>query len=85
MKTLPPAMNSEHEELAVRLAEECARTLLTYYAEDQNRSFPEEISSAWSDYIDATYRFEERFPPCSYDWQSFVPEELKRQIEEARP
>ena len=97
MRTLERAMNSEHEAEAVRLALECARTLLAYYAAENGEvamwteitplpdydAWRRNCSAAWLKHQDALDRFERAFPRL--EWTDLVPEELKQQIERNRP
>lgn len=94
------AMNSEHEAEAMRLADECARTLLAYRrAENAPATWVEgypliralsyhawksSCQARWRDHEDALDRFERTFPQV-VDWREMVPQAVLRQLAEARP
>ena len=82
-------MNSEVEAEAVRLAEECAQTLLAYYrAEVPNgaafNAWMINCDEAWRDHESALRTFADTFPQV-VDWRELVPQAALEQIAGARP
>jgi hypothetical protein len=83
-KSVSRAFTSDEEALAMRYADECARTLLAYHrAENSDGWHPEECRKAWAAHSCALYSFENAFP-CS-DWEDLVEPALMRAVEESRP